>query len=154
MGARIYAPGAMRPLALMLLSACTEPTWYPGLPSGVSADTASPSDSGGADGGGTEDGGSEDGGGSGDGGGEELPCSQPAGAAATLTIDIQADLGLILYWRDEACDEWSYGVVPPYVPREQGTYVGHAWVLRDAVTGAHHDHRVIDETNELWEVSE
>ena len=145
------------PLALVL-TACTEPTWYPGLPSGVAFDTAG-GGSGGADSGGGVGGGDsgDEGGDSGDEGGDsggpDLPCSTDGGAAANLTIDVQDPLSVILYWRDVNCDEWSYGAVPPYTPRVQGTYLGHAWVLRDAV-GNYLDHTVVTEANQVWPVTE
>jgi hypothetical protein len=142
-------------LMSLLLTACTEPTWYPGLPSSVAFDTAGggsgATDSGGGDVGGGDGGG--DVGGGGDSGGEDLPCSTDGGAAANLTIDVQDPLSVILYWRDVNCDEWSYGAVPPYTPRVQGTYMGHAWVLRDAV-GNYLDHTVVTEANQVWPVTE
>ncbi|MCB9779875.1 MAG: hypothetical protein H6742_15020 [Alphaproteobacteria bacterium] len=144
-------------LLLPLLAACTEPTWYPGLPTGVSA---SPADSGAVDtdtdadtdtDGGTDGGTDTDGGV--DSGEPELPCSTDAGGDAVLTVDIQADLGVILWWRAQDCQEYSYGAVPPYVPRDQPTYIGHVWVLRDAI-GAYVDHRTVTQASETWEVTE
>lgn len=141
--------------ATLFATSCTEPTWYPGLPSDLALDDsgATTDDSGPP----TDDSGSptDDSGtptDDTDDTGKQLPCSGAGSTAATLTIEITKDVGAILWWRDQNCKEYSYGVVPLYVPREQGTYLTHAWVLRDAV-GNYIDHRVVDETDEQWELT-
>ncbi len=136
----------MRLAPILLLAACTEPTWYPGLPSGVEYDTGS--GDGGADGGadGGTDGGAGDGG---DSGGEQLPCSTNGGAAAELSIELPGPISAFLYWRDPDCTEWSYGALPAYTVYVQQTYVGHSWAIRDSL-GNLVDANVVTDTAQYW----
>jgi hypothetical protein len=82
---------------------------------------------------------------------EGPPCSVDAGGVAYLEVVVVGSEARRLYWVDHGCNEIDYGELIPGGLLAQSTYVGHAWVARDAV-GARVSWVVVDEDPERWEV--
>ncbi len=61
----------------------------------------------------------------------EATCSaSEAPDAMDMIITNKTDQPLSLVWIDPQCNETAYGTVEPGTSLQQGTFVGHAWVLR------------------------
>jgi hypothetical protein len=118
--------------ALILLTGCTEGTWYPEVwTEDVFPDT-SPPDTG------------EDG----------LPCTPLEGPwpPGTLVAQNLTPDRVEVFWRGADCTEATFGTVEPGAElRELSTGGGYVWVARET-SGAYVDHLVTVEGPNLWEI--
>lgn len=64
-------------------------------------------------------------------------CSSPGEGLALLRfVNVSATTTVRYFWVDTRCEERLYGTLAPGEEREQQTYGGHVWRVRDARDGA------------------